>query len=161
MSRKIYEWTPCSQELDDVRWIERPKWALQVLPPSFDGMRERTIELYGRLVTQWEFSTATLRSWAWLLATILKQLELAIDSTKSAREKTLIDEETQGLKDIHSWCHRLYAYVHWKEDVVRTLLTKTSLAYAFSLRVVLNMGSTQIYRGSLPHLMVYPQKKCR
>jgi hypothetical protein len=105
-------------------------------------LKERKIEMYGRLVTQWEFSTATLRSWAGLLATILRQLELAIDSTKSALEKTLIDEETQGLKDMHSWCHRLYAYVHWKEDVVRTLLTKTSLAYAFSLRVVLNIGGT-------------------
>jgi len=143
VSRKIYEWVPRSEELDHVRWIARPEWALQALPPNgIDGMRERTIEIYGRLVTQWEFSTATLRSWAWLLATILKQLELAIDSTKSAREKTLIDEETQGLTDIHSWCHRLYAYVHWKEDVVRTLLTKTSLAYAFSLRIVLNMGGT-------------------
>ena len=134
VSEKIYEWTPLSQELDDVRWIERPKWALLALPPNgIDGMRERMIEMHGRLVTQWEFSTVTLQSWAWLLATILKQLELAIGSTKSAREKTQIDEKTQGLYNIHSWCHRLYAYVHWKEDVVRTLLTKTSLVYAFNL----------------------------
>ena len=145
VSEKIYEWTPLSQELDDVRWIERPKWALQALPPhthGLDGMRERTIEIYGRLVTQWEFSTATLQSWARLLATMLEQLELAIGFTKSAREKTLIDKETWGLTNIQSWCHCLYAYVHWKEDVVRALLTKTSLANAFSLRDVLNMGGT-------------------
>ena len=143
VSRKIHEWTPLSQELDDVRWIERPKWALQAFPThGLDGMKERTIELYGRPVTQWEFSTATLRSWAWLLATLLKQLELAIGSTKSAREKGLIYEETRGLRNVHYWCYRLCAYVHWKEDVVRTLLTKTSLADAFSLHVVLNMGGT-------------------
>jgi hypothetical protein len=143
VSDKIYKWTPLSQELDDVRWIKPPKWALQIHPPcGYDGMKERTIELYGRLVTQWEFSTATLRSWAWLLATMLKQLELTIASTKSAREKTLIDEETRELRNVHNWCRCLYAYVYWKEDVVWTLLTKTSLANAFSLRVVLNMGGT-------------------
>ena len=58
---------------------------------------------------------------AWLLATILRQPELAIDATKEVQEKTL-NEESEGFKDIHFWFYSLYAYVHWKEDMVNILL---------------------------------------
>lgn len=144
MSQKIFEWIPLSKELDDVRWIERPQWALHALPPDgLDGMRERTIQTQGRDVIQWEFSTATLRSWAWLLATMLRQLELATSATRSARKNKETDKETRGLRNIHAWCFCLDAYVHWREGVVKTLLTKTSLAHAFSLRDVSNMGGDE------------------
>ena len=42
MCRKIYDWTPLSHELNNARWIERPEWVLQVLPPGgISGMNER------------------------------------------------------------------------------------------------------------------------
>ncbi|EDR06078.1 uncharacterized protein LACBIDRAFT_294726 [Laccaria bicolor S238N-H82] len=139
VSQKIFDWTPLSQELDDVRWIERPQWALVDFPPDvLDGLRERTIGIHGRPVTQWEFSNATLRSWAWLLAYILQQLEFTTSWTKLAREKGETDKETRGLNDIHNWCYCLHAYVHWKEGIVKTLLTRTSLAHAFDLPAPLN-----------------------
>ena len=99
VSQRIYDWTPRSQELHDVRWVKRPEWAPIVTPPhGIDGMRERTMEMHGRLVTQWEFSNATLQSWAWLLATILNNLELALGRTKEARERKQIDNETLKLR---------------------------------------------------------------
>jgi hypothetical protein len=143
VSRKIYEWTPYGQELDEVRWVDTPKWAIDVqdlYPGALDGMRTRKIEKFGKLVTQWEFSTATLRSWAWLLAKMLQQLELAIEAMNA--EKLTDQEIIEELENIDSWCQHLYAYVHWKEDVVETLLTETSLAHSFVLRVVSNMGGT-------------------
>jgi hypothetical protein len=60
-------------------------------------MRTRKIEKFGKLVTQWEFSNATLRSWSWLLAKMLKQLELAIEATKEARVNKLTDQEIERL----------------------------------------------------------------
>ena len=66
------------------------------------------------------------------------QLEAAIEATKAARQEKQTDQEIEGLNDINSWCGHLYAYVHWKEGVVKTLLTKT----AFNLRVVLEKGGT-------------------
>jgi hypothetical protein len=118
-------------------------WALDVLPldpTGLDGSMAREILKSGQLVTQWEFSAATLRSWAWLLATILEQLELSVAATKDAREKKQTKQAVEGIASIHGWCQRLYLYVHWKEDIVKTLLTKTSLAQWFHLRVRLNMS---------------------
>ena len=126
---------------------------------------ERNEEKIGKhlRVIQWEFSTATLRSWAMLLATILKRLEIAIDKTKDARKMNLTVKETEGFQDIHRWCYCLYMCVHWKEGVIKTLLTKTSLAHSFNLGDVVpnSMGGTQIQCFSFLHpgLMKYPQKR--
>jgi hypothetical protein len=109
-------------------------------------LKDTKIEKSGQFVIHWEFSTTTLRSWPRLLAIILGQLELAIKATKEAREKNWREAQIRGLGDIHGWCHPLYANAHWEEGVVKTLLTKTSLASAFSLRVGLDIGSMQIYR---------------
>ena len=116
VSWKIYNWTPLSQELDDVWWIEQSEWVFQVLPPGgITGMNERVgvrkdernTEKIGKPLILRELSNATLQSWAWLLATVLGQLELAIDATKEAQEKNLTCEETEGFGDIHSWCYCL------------------------------------------------------
>jgi hypothetical protein len=139
--QRIYDWTPDNEKFDKVRWIDRPKWALDVLDLTGpDGMKAREIMKSGQLVTQWEFSVTTLRSWAWLLATILKELELSVAATKCAREKKQTEQEVEGMANIHGWCQRLYSYVHWKEDIVKTLLTATSLARWFHFRVRLNMN---------------------
>jgi len=103
---KIYNWTPNNEDLDGVRWIDRPMWALDVLPLERTGpdgvtselMTAREILKSGQLVTQWEFSAATLRSWAWFLATILEQLELSVAATKDAREKKQTEQEVK-----YSW----------------------------------------------------------
>ena len=42
-------------------------------------------------------------------------MELAVDATRTIRETQKGDGEGE-----HAWCHRLYAYVFWKEDVVQT-----------------------------------------
>ena len=140
---KIYDWTPDDEGLYGVRWVDRPMWALDVLPldpTGLDEMTAREIMRSGQLVTQWEFSAATLRSWARLLATILKQLELSVTATKDAREKKQKEREVECMANIHACCQRLYLYVHWKEDIVKTLLTETSLAQCFHFRGRLNMS---------------------
>ncbi|KIJ93904.1 hypothetical protein K443DRAFT_12519 [Laccaria amethystina LaAM-08-1] len=100
VSQKIHEWTPLSQELDDVRWIERPKW-------SYTG------------------------DMGVLNCHLAKLGPASRDYPQAAGTRNRLNE---------AWCYCLCAYVHWKEDVVRTLLTKTSLANAFSLREVWNVG---------------------
>jgi len=64
-------------------------------------MLEQVVDISGYLVTQWELSTATLRSWVWLLATILRQLELVVGATKSAREKGQRQGKPKGINDIY------------------------------------------------------------
>ena len=71
------------------------------------------------------FSAATLRSWTWLLATIVNQVELVVAATKGAREKKQTEQEVEGMANIQGWCQRLYLYIHWWDDVVKTLFTKT------------------------------------
>ena len=66
VKEKLYAWTPHSEELDIVRWIDRPKWAFSV-----PGMQEQVIEKSSQHISQWALSTATLRNWAWLLARML------------------------------------------------------------------------------------------
>ena len=139
---KIYEWIPSSKDLIDlkfvsVRWIDRPVWAIDVLPPDStgpDGMTTREIWKSGQLVIQWEFSAATLRSWAWLLAKTLEELVLSVAAVKDARMKNETKREADKMENINVWCHRLYLYVHWEEAVVKTLLTRTSLAKRFRFR---------------------------
>ena len=68
VSQKIYDWTPDNKDLDgvQVRWIDQPNWALNLLPPDStgpDGITSRETLKSGELVTQWEFSAATLKSW--------------------------------------------------------------------------------------------------
>ena len=152
VSQRLFDWTPSNQELANVRWIDEPKWALRAVPAGgIPGMNKREVREDGRNTAgigepliQWEFSNATLRSWTWLLATLLRQVELAINATKDAREQKLTSDEVDGLNDTNIWCYCLYAYVHWREDIVKTLLTKTSLARAFGLSAVPNVAGTQI-----------------
>lgn len=53
--------------------------------------------LYG---VRWMFSAATLRSWTWLLATIVNQVELVVAVTKDAREKKQTEQEVEGMANI-------------------------------------------------------------
>jgi len=141
VQKKIFDWKPLNREIVDVRWIDRPKWALLALPETkVDGLIARTIEKFGQPVVQWQLSNATLGFWAWLLATIIQQLELAVNGVRIVRETQKGDGKGE-IEDIHTWCHRLYAYLHWKEDVAQTLLTKTSLKYSFRLRDAFDMTS--------------------
>jgi hypothetical protein len=106
---------------------------------KIDGLVERTIEKSGRPVIQWQLSNVTLSFWAKLLATIINKVELAVDAARTTRETQKGDEKGE-IEDIHAWCHRLYAYLYWKEDVVQTLLTKTSLSEFFKFPIALNVG---------------------
>ena len=140
--QKIYDWTPDEKGFDgvQVRWIDRPNWAPYVLPPDStgpDGMTVRKILKSGELVTQWEFSAATLKSWAWLLAKILEKLELSVAATKDAQEKKQTEQEVEGMADVNRFCLILKFYVYGWNEVVKTLLTNTSLAHQFHSRVPL------------------------
>ena len=73
---------------------------------------------------------------------MLEQLELAVEAAKDARVRKDTAEETKEMENVHNWCHRLCAYVHWKEGVVKILLTKTSLARSFHLGIGFNIGGT-------------------
>lgn len=93
VQKKIFDWKPLNREIVDVRWIDRPKWALLALPETkIDGLITRTIEKFGQPVVQWQLSNATLGFWAWLLATIIKQLELAVNGARIVRETQDGDE---------------------------------------------------------------------
>jgi hypothetical protein len=88
-------------------------WALEAVsvdPTGLGGMTAREIRKSGQLVIQWEFSVATLKSWAWLLATILYQIELQVAETslRKAQEKNQTEQEIKGMANIHGWCRRLY-----------------------------------------------------
>jgi len=136
VQKEIFEWRPLNGELANVRWIDRPEWALLALPAM---KTDSLIEKSGRLVIQWQFSNATSCFWAWLLATIIKKVELTVNAARTMRETQKGDRKGE-IEDIHAWCHRLYAYVYWKEEVVQTLLTKTLLSEFFNFPIALNMG---------------------
>jgi hypothetical protein len=96
------------------------------------GLIERTIGKSDQPIIQWQFSNATLGFWAWLLATIIDQLKLTKRVRQTGTERRE-EDETMAIGSIQAWCHILYAYVHWKEPVVQTLLTKMSLNHSFNL----------------------------
>ena len=77
VQKEIFDWRPLNGELANVRWIDRPGWALLALPATkIDSLIERTVAKFGRPFIQWQFSNATLCFWAWLLATLIKRWNL-------------------------------------------------------------------------------------
>ena len=138
VQKTIFDCRPLNGEFAGVRWIDWPEWALLTLPAmNIDGLLERTIDKSGRPVIQWQLSNPTLCFWARLLATIINKVELAVDAARTMRETQKGDEKGE-IENIHAWCHRLYAYLYWKEDVVQILLT--SLSEFFNFPIALNTG---------------------
>lgn len=118
---KIYDWTPGNEDLDEVRWIDRLMWVLDVLSGVPTGLNKMTASEILKSGEPPIRSAATFRSWALLLATTLEQLERSVTAMKDAREKKQTEQEVKEIGSIHGWCQRLYLYVYWKEDVVKTL----------------------------------------
>ena len=96
-------------------------WVLDVLSGVPTGLNKMTASEILKSGEPAIRSAATLRSWALLLATTLEQLERSVTAMKDAREKKQTEQEVKEIGSIHGWCQRLYLYVYWKEDVVKTL----------------------------------------
>ncbi|KIK74708.1 hypothetical protein PAXRUDRAFT_835912 [Paxillus rubicundulus Ve08.2h10] len=132
---KIEEWQPNRPELEP-RWIVIPSWLDNLLAES-PKIEKQELNLNGRTVVQWKLSDETKTEWAMILASMLRQLDGAIQKVMYARQKKttqniLTEEERTAITELHTWCHYLYHFVHWKEGVVKILLTKTSLADTLS-----------------------------
>jgi hypothetical protein len=133
---KIAEWADESQELE-TEWINVPDWLIQLLPKSAH-MKSRTLTHGGKKVVQWEFSDDTKRTWAKLLARILLALNNAFDAARTARgnvegtESRPTNAEWQAYGEINKWLVVLWSYVQAPHDVVKKLLTKTSLGFTLA-----------------------------
>ena len=128
---EIAEWTGEGQELE-TQWINVPDWLVQLLP-KVAHMNSRTATHSGKTITQWEFSDDTKRTWAKLLARILLLLNNAFDAARTARknveheESRPTDAERKAYAEINTWLVVLCSYVQAQHNVVKTLLTQTSL----------------------------------
>ncbi|KIJ13056.1 hypothetical protein PAXINDRAFT_156651 [Paxillus involutus ATCC 200175] len=128
---KIEEWQPDRPELEP-RWIVVPSWLDNLLAES-PKIEKQEFDVNGKTVVQWKLSDETKTEWAMVLASMLRQLDGAIEKTMDAGQKkttqnVVTEEERTAITELHIWCHYLYHFVQWKEGVVKILLTKTSLA---------------------------------
>ena len=117
-------------------WVNPPGWLLEFGQVSAISSRM----FVGRV--QWEFSDATKVAWSRLLATFLIKVDACIEEVNKARreartekagkkekgrEKADEDEELQKMKRLTMVSGYLYSLVCWKADVVKSLLTETSM----------------------------------
>lgn len=131
LDNEIAKWEGLGQELE-TQWINVPDWLVKLLRES-DHMNSRTVGHSGKTTTQWEFSDDTKRTWAMLLARILRRLSNAFDAARTARKKVEhmecrpTEDERKAYEKINQWLVVLWSYVQARHNVVKILLTKTSL----------------------------------
>lgn len=135
VAQKLCDWMPEANELSDTHWFDAPTWfgLISIPPDSFTrkGLRTRKQGPTDKQVMQLEFSSKTVQFWAWLLGRLIMLLES--DATEAQRMKE--KENMLGFKDavarVSDQCLMLFRYIYWKADIVKTLLTKTTLASTF------------------------------
>jgi len=131
LEKEIAKWAGEGQELE-TQWINVPDWLVKLLREN-DHMNSRTTTQGQKTMTQWEFSDDTKRTWAVLLARILHRLNNAFDAARTARknvehtESRPTQDEHKAYEKINQWLVVLWSYVQARHNVVKTLLTKTSL----------------------------------
>lgn len=83
-------------------------------------------------VTQLEFSSDTVHLWASFLGHIILTLEShAVEAQKMENERDTLGFKT-AMGKVSDYCAALYCFVSWGAGVVKTLLTKTTLASKFN-----------------------------
>jgi hypothetical protein len=138
VAEKILAWTPKRNELSqDPRWFKFPRWlnSIEIPPKRRKTMKTRNGGAPGREFIEVEFSNATLGFWAWLLGMSLSNMKTIVETADSKRSKNDGKGFREDLVIIADWCLKLDSFTEWSACIVETLLTRTSLARAFSLRV--------------------------
>ncbi|KAG1892017.1 hypothetical protein F4604DRAFT_1640851 [Suillus subluteus] len=130
VAQTLVDWTPKANELPETHWLDAPHWfSLIGLPPDKD-VPKRKQGPPDNQVTQLEFSSNTVHLWASFLGHLILMLErYAAEAQKMENEG-----DTLGFKTAMtqlSDCAALNCFVSWGADVVKTLLTKTTLASKF------------------------------
>ncbi|KAG1789257.1 uncharacterized protein HD556DRAFT_1529546 [Suillus plorans] len=149
VAQKLCDWTPEANELSDTHWFDAPAWfgLISIPPDNFTrkGLRTRKQGPADQQVMQLEFSSKTVQFWAWLLGRLIMLLES--DATEAQRMKE--KENMLGFKDavarVSDQCLMLFRYIYWKADIVKTLLTKTTLASTFGKLPRNVEGSQNVY----------------
>ncbi|KAJ8584185.1 hypothetical protein M405DRAFT_936769 [Rhizopogon salebrosus TDB-379] len=130
--------TPEQNELSqDPRWFRFPRWLnfIKISPEQRKTMKTRNGGAPGRELIEVEFSNATLGFWAWLLGMSLSNMKTIVETADSKRSKNDGQGFREDLGMIGGWCLKLDFFTGWSACIVETLLTRTSLARAFGLRV--------------------------
>lgn len=130
VAQKLADWIPAANEISETRWIDAPEWFFR-LPPGED-VPTRKHGPPDDQVTQLEFSSKTVHLWARLLSRIILELE----SYATEAQKRESEGDTLGFKSamdtVSNRCTALFCYLTWGASVIKTLLTKTTLASNFN-----------------------------
>ncbi|CCL99170.1 uncharacterized protein FIBRA_01185 [Fibroporia radiculosa] len=127
LSDAILQWSPSTMDTVQPRWVEASSFLLDSpLKPPFDIF---PIPSCGTTDTglEWEFSSVTLKTWAWYLAALLRRLEVAVEHLSVARGKGDTAETAALERTLHAHCYDLCGYVLWKQGIVKRLLVNSSL----------------------------------
>ena len=136
VAEDILAWTPKSNELrKGPRWFKFPDWLenFVILPEQLQMMKTRKRGAPGKEFKEIEFSNATIAFWAWLLGTLLSNLEDIVGTAADKKRKNDVEGFKKDLAMVAYWCHILHRYVNWSARIVETLLTETSLSSVFNL----------------------------
>jgi hypothetical protein len=167
VAEKILAWTPKQNELgQDPRWFKFPKWlnSIEIPPERRVMMKIRNGGAPGREFIEVEFSSATLGFWAWLLGMSLSNVKAIVETADSKRSKNDGKGFREDLVMIADWCLTLDFFMGWSACIVEILLTWTSLAHAFDLRVTApSMLSSNLFLGfrfSEPGFVCAASREC-
>ncbi|KAG1873600.1 hypothetical protein DFJ58DRAFT_759202 [Suillus subalutaceus] len=131
VAQTLVDWTPKANELPETHWLDAPHWfSLIGLPPDKD-VPKRKQGPPDNQVTQLEFSSNTVHLWASFLGHLILMLErYAAQAQKMENEGDTLGFKT-AMTQLSNCCAALNCFVSWDADVVKTLLTKTTLASKF------------------------------
>ena len=154
----IKEWQP-DPTLPELgtKWVNPPVWLLEF--GQVPTINSRVFE--GQV--QWEFSDATKVGWSRLLATFLIKVDACINEVNKARREARTEkarkkkkkrrekvdedkgkaEELQKMERLTMVSGYLYSLVFWKADVVKSLLTETSMVSGLAI-VSISTGSKHL-----------------
>jgi len=135
VAQKLCDWTPEANEIPKTRlgWFDAPPWFALIDLPADKSLRTRKEGPADNQITQLEFSSETVRFWAWLLGYLILELEShAKEVRRLEKEKNWLGFK-EAIAEFSDFYNVFYNYVYWKTDVVKILLTETTLGSVFRL----------------------------
>ncbi|KAG1805175.1 uncharacterized protein BJ212DRAFT_1469153 [Suillus subaureus] len=132
VAQKLADWTPAANELPETHWLDAPHWFSLIHLPPDKYVPKRKQGPPDNQVTQLEFSSNTVHLWASFLGHLILTLEShAVEAQKMENEGDTLGFKT-AMGKVSDYCAALYCFVSWGAGVVKTLLTKTTLASKFN-----------------------------
>src|SRR6267154_5071203 len=161
VAQKLCDWTPNANEIPKTRsgWFDAPPWFALVSIPADKGLRMRKEGPADNQITQLEFSSETVGFWAWLLGDLILTLEFHAEEVRRLdKEKNRLGFK-EAVSDVSDYCNVLNSYVHWKPDIVKILLTETTLGSVFHLPPTVYVEGVLLFcfRISLCDQILYTQ----